>query len=74
MSTKPQIVIHVTMYVYSSKIDEFWKHLRPLHDAVTAEPECTVMEVSKLSQEDGVTAVHFMEGWNETTDWLGAVG
>ncbi|TFK35582.1 hypothetical protein BDQ12DRAFT_688005 [Crucibulum laeve] len=67
-SSTSGIILHNTLHIDPTKIDEYLKHLRPAWKAVCAEPECDFFEVSTNPQEPGV--YRFTEGWNASLEWL----
>lgn len=62
------ISVHVSITVAPSDIDAFLLALKPVYDAVTAEPECTYFEVFHSLEEPG--AFRFVENWSRSKEWF----
>jgi quinol monooxygenase YgiN len=60
--------LHVTVTVAPENVSKFLDLLRPVYEAVVAEPECTFFEVLTSSDQPGV--LHFFEGWSKDRKWL----
>ncbi|KAF2638398.1 hypothetical protein P280DRAFT_456375 [Massarina eburnea CBS 473.64] len=64
----PSISIHLTFFIDPAKGDEFLAALRPVFEAVTAEPKNIFFEVYTSPDKPGV--FKFVENWNATVDWM----
>jgi hypothetical protein len=60
--------IHVSITVAPENVEKFLDALKPVYDAVVAEPNCTLFQVFHKAEEPGV--FRFVENWNATVDWL----
>lgn len=75
MTTEQGVLLHITIFVETERAAEFFEHFKPVYDAVIAEPECTLFEVSIDSNtEPGITRIRFLEGWAASENWLMTVG
>ena len=62
------ISLHVTVWIAPENKEAFLAAAKPVFDAVTAEPENTFFEVFEAEDEPG--CMHWVENWNQTTNWL----
>ncbi len=69
MSTPtPSYMIHVSITVAPASVHAFLHAVGILFQQVTAEPECTFVEILQKPDETGV--FRFVEHWNATREWL----
>lgn len=62
------ISLHVTIVVAPENADKFPNLLKPVFDAVTAEPENLFFEVFQDPEQPGY--FRFVENWSMDKDWL----
>lgn len=62
------IVLSVKVWIPVEKQDEFFKLMRPVYDAVLAEPECRFFVITQNPQEP--EAISWVEGWSKGAEWL----
>lgn len=66
----PAIVVHLTLYIFSNKVEDFFKSLEPVHSEATKQPEFLSFQISQGAQEDGVTPLRITEVWDGTLEWF----
>ncbi|KIV89211.1 hypothetical protein PV10_08798 [Exophiala mesophila] len=66
--TSSGIVLSVKVWIPVEKHEDFFHLMRPVYDAVVAEPECRFFVITKNPQEP--EAISWFEGWSKDTDWL----
>ncbi|KAJ5642199.1 hypothetical protein N7490_006199 [Penicillium lividum] len=64
----PGFSLHVTVYIDPSNVETFFKHFKPIYDAVVAEPECRFFEVYQDPADPGTLS--WVENWNVTPEWF----
>jgi len=64
----PNYIIHVTIIIAPSDVPEFLKAVEILFLQVTAEPECTFVQILQKPEQPGV--FRFVEAWSATREWL----
>jgi len=73
LNAKPNetISLHVRITIAPENVPAFLESLKPVYDAVTAEPECTLFQVYQSPEEPGV--FKFVEHWNASKEWMVSV-
>ena len=66
--TGPSYSVHLTLYIDPDQLPTFFSALKPLNEAVCAEPECIFIEIYQSPDKPGVFKV--VENWNATTEWM----
>jgi quinol monooxygenase YgiN len=61
MASTPGISLHVTIYIDPSNVEKFFEHMKPVYDAVVAEPECRFFEIYQDPKEPGTLS--WVENW-----------
>lgn len=64
------IVVHLTLYIFTNKVDDYFKLLEPVWNDAVTQPQFLSFQVSQGASVDGVTAIRPTEVWNATLDWL----
>ncbi|KAF9064229.1 hypothetical protein BDP27DRAFT_1367367 [Rhodocollybia butyracea] len=63
-------MLYILVTIDPSRIDEYLEHLRPIHKAVSSEPDCTLSTVS-VSRETG--EIRLTQSWNRDRKWFSEV-
>jgi quinol monooxygenase YgiN len=69
--TGPSISLHVKVFIAPEDVPRFKEALKPVFDAVTAEPECLFFEIYYNPDKPG--EFKWVENWNQSKEWLMSV-
>ncbi|OOQ87806.1 hypothetical protein PEBR_16590 [Penicillium brasilianum] len=61
MASESGISLHVTVYIDPANLPKFFKYLKPVYDAVIAEPECRFFELYQSPEDPGTLS--WVEDW-----------
>ncbi|KAK1752301.1 hypothetical protein QBC47DRAFT_390218 [Echria macrotheca] len=56
------------IWIAPEKVDEFFRHFKPIYDLVVAEPECRFFEIYKDLEDPG--HISWVEDFDATEEWL----
>lgn len=59
---------HITVHIDPTNVDKFFEHMRPVYDAVVAEPELLFFEIYQSPENPG--ELHWVENWSEQCENL----
>lgn len=68
----PGISMHVQVTIAPENVPRYLELMKPVFDAVVAEPECTFFEVYHDPAKPGV--LKWVENWTKPVTWLMEVG
>lgn len=68
MAESPQTSVHLKISVLPTHADTFLNALKPVFDAVVADPKNTFFEVYKDDENPGVFKL--VENWNATVEYM----
>jgi quinol monooxygenase YgiN len=60
MASGPGFSLHVTIYIDPTNVSKFFEYMKPVYDAVIAEPECR-FEIYRLPENPGTLS--WVEDW-----------
>jgi quinol monooxygenase YgiN len=69
--TSPSISLHVKVFIAPDNVPTFKEAMKPVFDAVTAEPECLFFEIYHNPEKPG--EFKWVENWAQDAEWLMSV-